>query len=192
MKKNAIIIVEGPQGAGKTTFTNFLREKMSGTDLYRLSGIKDRTETGHQKIKIKYEKLLEYMECCSDVNMIFDRTFFTNEIYSRLGYHEYSFTNTYNKLLEKLDNLNNLDQYDVYFVVLYLEDEAKYEERIKRSKHQYQKFEVESSIMQQREYLKMVDEIEKECKNIKVIRFNNDSEEIFDENISKYFSEYIK
>ena len=192
MKKDAIIIVEGPQGAGKTTFTNYLREKMSGTDLYRLSGIKDRTETGHQKIKLKYEKLLEYMECCSDVNMVFDRTFFTNEIYSRLGYHEYSFTNTYNQLLEKLDNLNNLDQYDVYFVVLYLEDEAKYEERIKRSKHQYQKFEVESSIMQQREYLKMADEIEKDCKNIKVIRFNNDSEEIFNENISKYFSEYIK
>ena len=26
--KDTIIIVEGPQGAGKTTFTNYLREKM--------------------------------------------------------------------------------------------------------------------------------------------------------------------
>lgn len=192
MKKDAIIIVEGPQGAGKTTFTNFLREKMSATDLYRLTGIKDRTETGHQKIKLKYEKLLEYMENCSDVNMIFDRIFFSNEVYSRLGYHDYSFTNTYNNLLDKLDNLKNNDEYDIFFVVLYLKDENKYEERLDRNKHQYQKFEIESSIMQQREYLKIADEIEKTCKNIKVIRFDNDTQEIFDNNIKKYFSDYIK
>ena len=52
--KDTIIIVEGPQGAGKTTFTNYLREKMSATDLYRLTGIKDKTETGHKKIEKKY------------------------------------------------------------------------------------------------------------------------------------------
>ena len=69
-------------------------------------------------------------------------------------------------LLNRLDNLKNLDKYDIYFVVLYLNDEAKYEERIKRNKHEYQKFAVESSIIQQREYLKMADEIEKTCKNI--------------------------
>ena len=34
--KDTIITVEGPQGAGKTTFTNYLREKMSATDLYIL------------------------------------------------------------------------------------------------------------------------------------------------------------
>ena len=27
--RDTIIIVEGPQGAGKTTFTNYLREKMT-------------------------------------------------------------------------------------------------------------------------------------------------------------------
>ena len=47
--KDTIIIVEGPQGTGKTTVTNYLREKMSATDLYRLSGIKDKTETGKEK-----------------------------------------------------------------------------------------------------------------------------------------------
>ena len=51
--KDTIIIVEGPQGAGKTTFTNYLREKMSATDLYRLTGIKDKTEAGHKKIEKK-------------------------------------------------------------------------------------------------------------------------------------------
>ena len=187
MEMDKIIIVEGPQGVGKTTFTNYLREKLSSTDLYRLSGIKDRTEEGHKKIKIKYEKLLEYMECCSDVNLLFDRTFFSNEVYSRLGYQKYVFADTYYSLLNKLDNLKNIDKYDIFFVVLYLEDENLYNERIKRDKHQYQKFEAESSIVQQREYLKIADEVEAKCKNIKVIRFENSTEEVFKENLNKYF-----
>ena len=51
--KDVIIIVEGPQGVGKTTFTNYLREHMAATDLYRLSGIKDRGETRSCKNKAK-------------------------------------------------------------------------------------------------------------------------------------------
>lgn len=192
MSKDVIIIVEGPQGVGKTTFTNYLRENMAATDLLRLSGIKDRTETGLAKIRLKYEKLIEYMENCSDINMIFDRTFFTNEIYSRLGYQKYSFKDTYQFLLSKLDNMKNISQYDIYLVIAYLQDESLYEKRIKRDKHQYQKFDVESSIIQQREYLKMADEVEKQTKNIKVIRFANDTPEIFEENIQKYFSKYFK
>ena len=192
MNKDVIIIVEGPQGVGKTTFTNYLREHMAATDLHRLSGIKDRGETGHAKIKLKYEKLIEYMENCSDINMVFDRTFFTNEVYSRLGYQNYSFAETYQSLLEKLDNMKNISQYDVYLVVTYLQDESLYEKRIKRDKHEYQKFEVESSVMQQREYLKMADEVEKQTKNIKVVRFANDTEEIFEENVRKYFGAYLK
>lgn len=56
--KDTIIIVEGPQGAGKTTFTNYLREKMSATDLYRLTGIKDKTEAGHKKNRKKISKII--------------------------------------------------------------------------------------------------------------------------------------
>lgn len=190
--KDVIIIVEGPQGVGKTTFTNYLREHMAATDLYRLSGIKDKTEAGLTKIRVKYEKLIEYMENCTDINMIFDRTFFTNEIYSRLGYNKHSFSETYNSLLQKLDNMKNIENYDVYLVILYLKDEELYEQRIKRQKHQYQKFEAQASVMQQREYLKMADEVEKEAKNIKVVRFANDDEAVFEENIQKYFGEYLK
>jgi hypothetical protein len=192
MSKDVIIIVEGPQGVGKTTFTNYLRENMAATDLYRLSGIKDREKTGLAKIKLKYEKLIEYMENCSDINMIFDRTFFSNEVYSRLGYQKYSFTDTYQDLLSKLDNMKNISKYDVYLVITYLEDESLYEKRIKRDKHQYQKFEIESSIKQQREFLKMADEVEAQTKNIKAIRFANDTQEIFEENIRKYFEKYFK
>ena len=114
--KDTMIIVEGPQGAGKTTFTNYLREKIPATDLYRLTGIKDKTITGHPKIRKKYLKLLEYIENCEDVNMVFDRTFFSEEVYSRLGFKEYSFHEIYEELLQKLDTLN----YEIYLVVLYL------------------------------------------------------------------------
>ena len=186
--KDTIIIVEGPQGAGKTTFTNYLREKMSGTDLYRLAGIKDKTETGLKKIEKKYLKLLEYIESCEDANMIFDRTFFTEEIYGRLGYKPYSFNETYTKLLAKLDSLN----YNIYFVVLYLGDTSVFEKRIKRNKHQYQSFNVESSINQQNEYLKMADEVEKSTKNIRVIRFNSDNSDTFIKQIDEQFGYLFK
>lgn len=181
--KDTIIIVEGPQGTGKTTVTNYLREKMSATDLYRLSGIKDRTETGKEKIRIKYEKLLDYVENCKDINMIFDRNFFSNEVYARLGYQNYSFADVYEKLLKRLDNIDA----NIYLVILYLEEEDAFRERLKRDKHEYQKFEVESSVIQQREYLKLADEVEKQTKNIKVIRFKTDNDGLFEERMDKYF-----
>ena len=88
--------------------------------------------------------------------------------------------------------MQNTDKYDIYLVMAYLQDESLYETRVKRDKHQYQKFEVESSILQQREYLKMADEVEKQTKNIKVIRFENDTQEMFEENVQKYFGKYFK
>lgn len=181
--KDTIIIVEGPQGVGKTTFTNYLREKIASTDLYRLTGIKDKTETGYSKIKRKYMKLLEYVENCEDVNMVFDRTFFSEEVYSRLGFKSYSFHDIYEELLAKLDTLN----FEIYFVVLYLEDTSKFEQRIKRDKCEYQKFEVESSIRQQEEYLKLADEIAKEAKNIKVLKINTDKDGAYKESIKENF-----
>lgn len=182
--KDSIIIVEGPQGAGKTTFTNYLREKIVPSDLYRLTGIKDKTETGYAKIKKKYLKLLEYVENCEDVNMIFDRTFFSEEVYSRLGFKTYSFNDLYKVLLNKLDSLN----FNIYFVVLYLKDTDEYKARIQRDKGEYQKFSVESSIKQQEEYLKLADEVEKNTKNIKVIRFDNSNSENYKEKINEQFN----
>ena len=186
---DVIIIVEGPQGAGKTTFTNYLREKMSATDLYRLTGIKDKTESGHMKIKRKYDKLIEYMKVCEDVNMVFDRTFFTNEIYSRLGYLEYDFSNTFNELLVKLDDITSAK---IYLIVLYLENEQEYINRIKRDKHQYQKFSLENSVNQQNEYLKLADEVKQKTKNINVIKFANDNKERTEKKLREIFGELLK
>ena len=180
--KDKIIIVEGPQGVGKTTFTNYLREKIAASDLYRLTGIKDKKITGLEKTKRKYEKLLEYMENCEDVNMIFDRTFFSEEVYGRLGYKEYSFSEVYKQLLKKLDSLN----FETYLIVLYLKNTEEYEKRIsERDKHEYQKFNLESSVNQQEAYLKLADEVGNEAKNIRIIKFDNSNSENYEEKIEE-------
>lgn len=168
--KNRLIIVEGPQGTGKTSLTNFLRENISSSNLYRLSGQKDKTVNGKKISESMYNALIDYLKVMQDVPMdvIFDRTFFTEEIYSRLGYKDYSFTDVYEELLQKLNSLN----YEIYFIVLYLQDTSIFNERLAREcHHNYQSFSLDNSVAQQNEYLKMCDEIENNPKNkIKVIR----------------------
>ena len=102
-----------------------------------------------------------------------------------MGYQKYNFADVYENLLNRLDNIDA----DIYLVILYLEEEAEFENRLKRDKHEYQKFEVQSSILQQREYLKLADEVEKQAKNIKVIKFNTDNDGKFEERMEKYFGE---
>ena len=46
MANSKLIVVEGAQGAGKTTITDYLRYSLSCTNLYRLSGTADSSETG--------------------------------------------------------------------------------------------------------------------------------------------------
>lgn len=159
MNKNRgnIIIIEGPQGVGKSTMANFLRDNLSSSNLYRLTGIKDKTKTGYQKNKTMYLNLLNYMETLeeTELNLLFDRTFFTEEVYTKLGFKDYSFDDVYERLLRKLSELD----FNIYFVVLYLNDTSIYEKRLARQHHQYQKFSIESSVKQQEEYLKLIDDI---------------------------------
>ncbi len=174
MSKSKIIIVEGAQGAGKTTITDYLRNTVKHTNLYRLSGVSDSTITGLEKSKKMYYDLLEYMEKLEnlDINLLFDRTFFTEENYCRLGKKDYSFTDVYNDLLDKFSKLD----FDIYYLTLYLEDESLYEERLKRDgkvEPAYAKFSGENSVLQQREYIRMADEIAEKYPNIKVFKIEN-------------------
>ena len=156
-KKGNIIIIEGPQGSGKSTMTNFIRDNLPGSNLYRLSGIQDKTKTGYEKNKPMYLGLINYMEALeeTELNLIFDRTFFTEQVYAKLGYKDYSFDDIYKRLLRKLSDLD----FNIYFVVLYLKDTNIYEQRLVRQHHQYQAFSKEKSINQQNEYLKLIDNI---------------------------------
>ena len=174
MANSKIIIVEGPQGAGKTTITDYIRKAIPYTNLYRLSGTADTTKTGKEKAKVMYEDLLDYIEKLQNksVNLLFDRTFFTEEVFCRLGFKEYSFTDVYNKLLARLAKLD----FDRYYITLYLSNEDEYVARLDRAgkaKVKYTKFEKQSSVNQQNEYLKLADEIKEKYKNIHVVNIDN-------------------
>ena len=185
MKKSKIIIVEGPQGTGKTTLSNFFRENLPGANLYRLSGQKDKTLTGKKYSVIMYNALIEYLQEMQVVpmDMIFDRTFFTEEVYSRLGYKEYSFSDAYQKLVEKLNALD----YDIYYISLYLKNIELFRERLDReSHHNYQSFSLENSFNQQKVYKDIAEELEKNTQ-INVIRMEMDDFEIAYDRIREMF-----
>lgn len=174
MARSKLIIVEGPQGAGKTTVTDYLRNTLKHTNLYRLSGVSDSTISGYEKSKKMYYDLLDYMKNMEnlDINLLFDRTFFSEENYCRLGKKDYSFTDVYNDLLEKFSKLD----FDIYYITLYLGNEGLYEDRLKRDgkvEPAYAKFSSENSILQQREYLKMADEIIAKYPEINVYKIDN-------------------
>lgn len=168
-----IIIIEGPQGVGKSTMANFLRDNLASSNLYRLTGIKDKTKTGYDKNKRMYLNLLNYMEELEDteLNLIFDRTFFTEQVYCLLGFKEYKFDDVYERLVQILNALD----FNIYYVVLYLNDTSIYEKRLKRQHHQYQAFSIESSVNQQNTYLKLADNL-KEA-NINVLKIATDNYE---------------
>lgn len=173
MKDNKLIIIEGPQGTGKSTLANYLRDTVASSNLYRLSGQKDKTATG-KEISIKmYKALLDYLKTMQDIpmNMIFDRTFTTEEVYARLGYKDYSFTDAYIMLSDILASLD----YDINYFSLYLRNTNLFEERLDRGPHhQYQAFSVENSVNQQNKYLEISDELD-QYKSIKVHRIAMDN-----------------
>lgn len=168
-----IIIIEGPQGVGKSTMANFLRDNLASSNLYRLTGIKDKTKTGYDKNKRMYLNLLNYMEELEDteLNLIFDRTFFTEQVYCILGFKDYRFDDVYERLVQKLNALD----FNIYYVVLYLEDTSIYEKRLKRQHHQYQAFSIESSVNQQNTYLKLADNLK--AANINILKIATDNYE---------------
>lgn len=173
--KPALIIIEGAQGVGKTTVTDYIRNKMPYTNLYRLSGHSDITKEGYNKSKKMYNDLFDYMKNLenTDVNLLFDRTFFSEEVYTRLGYKEYSFTDLYEELLVKLNNLD----FDIYYFVLSLKNVELFKERLDRkdkAKVKYVDFDISNSVKQQNMYLQTAKEVKEKCNNVKVYTLEND------------------
>ena len=173
--KPALIIIEGAQGVGKTTVTDYIRNKMPYTNLYRLSGHSDITKEGYNKSKKMYNDLFDYMKNLenTDVNLLFDRTFFSEEVYTRLGYKEYSFTDLYEELLVKLNNLD----FDIYYFVLSLKNVELFKERLDRkgkAKVKYVDFDISNSVKQQDMYLQTAKEVKEKCNNVKVYTLEND------------------
>ena len=114
-----------------------------------------------------YINLLEYIKKMENksINLVFDRTFFTEENYCRLGKKDYTFTDVYEKLLEEFSKLD----FEIYYITLYLKDVEKYHTRLDRkdkAAFKNSKFEAENSINQQRVYLEMAEEIQEEISTI--------------------------
>ena len=177
MANSKIIVVEGPQGAGKTTITDFLRHTLPYSNLYRMSGTADSTVAGKKKSEDMYVDLIEYIKKMENksINLIFDRTFFTEENYCRLGVKQYSFTDVYEKLLDEFANLD----FEIYYITLYLENENEYVERLKRDGKAVFKgaeFKAENSKKQQKIYLEMSDEIKAKYPNVNVLNVANDKD----------------
>ena len=109
------------------------------------------------------------------INLMFDRTFFTEENYCRLGVKQYSFTDVYEKLLDEFANLD----FEIYYITLYLENENEYVERLKRDGKAVFKgaeFKAENSKKQQKIYLEMSDEIKAKYPNVNVLNVANDKD----------------
>ena len=183
MEKNRLIIVEGPQGTGKTTLTNYLRDNIPSSNLYRLAGSKDKTIKGKIISQKMYYALHEYLKKMESIPMdlIFDRTFFTEQVYANLGYKEYEYIDLFEELVSALDKLN----YDIYLFLLYLEDTNLYKQRLDRKEHhKYQAFSIENSVNQQTEYLSIGNIVEKKSQ-IKVYPVAMDNFESAYEGIKK-------
>ena len=170
MANSKLIVIEGPQGAGKTTVTDFIRHKIPYTNLYRLNGTADSSPTGREKSKEMYTDLVDYIEKLQNksINLLFDRTFFTEEIYCRLGFKEYEFTDIYEELLERISKMD----FEIYYITLYLSDEDEFERRLAREgkgETKYAKFSKESSVKQQNAYLTLAKEIREKYESIHVV-----------------------
>ncbi|MBR2705576.1 MAG: hypothetical protein IKG14_02620 [Clostridia bacterium] len=177
MANSKIIIVEGPQGAGKTTITDYIRNVVPYTNLYRLSGTSDSSKQGKVKAVKMYEDLMNYMENLENmsINLLFDRTFFTEEIYCRLGFKAYSFTDEYEKLLERLSKMD----FEIFYITLYLKNTDEYKKRLQRegkANIKYAEFDIQSSINQQNAYLKMAEEIKSKYSIINVVNYDTSRE----------------
>ncbi len=175
MANSKLIVVEGAQGTGKTTYTDYIRHTLSYTNLYRLGGTSDNTESGFYKAKHMYEVLLDYIENLQNmsINLLFDRTFFSEENYCRLGKKAYSFTSAYNELLEKFSKLD----FEIFYITLYVENENVFNERLNRegkAAFKNSSFSIQNSIDQQNEYLKMAEEVKNKYPNIHVINVKTD------------------
>ncbi len=173
MSNNRLIIIEGPQGTGKTTLTNFLRDNISSANLYRLAGNKDKTVVGKYYSNKMYNSLLNYLYEMQDIPMdiIFDRTFFTEEVYARLGYKDYSFTDVYNRLVEGLYDLKG---YDKYYVLLYLKNVELFKKRLAReSHHNYQSFSLDNSVNQQNIYFDLYNDLDGEKINKEMLAMDD-------------------
>lgn len=154
-----IVVLEGPRGAGKSTVARLLRSAVEGSTLINLTGFKEDGDTGLKKIRMYYKSLHMYLELLStsneDFTIIFDRTFFSEMVYSPL-YKSYDFTTLYDYYCKDL--LRVADTLDIYFLTVW--DRDILGERLTRDKvalFGHVEESIDQSLSQQRSYQQLFD-----------------------------------
>lgn len=157
-----LIILEGPRGSGKSTVARELRNSIEGSTLINPTGFKDDGGQGLRKIISYYEAMEQYLKNLSSsietFCVIFDRTFFSEVVYSRI-YKQYDFSPAFewffNSMLAYTDEL--------YLFHMKLSNEEELRERLNRDKVQlFDKVEesVVQSTIQQQHYDQLFDGIQ--------------------------------
>lgn len=158
-----LIIVEGCQGSGKTTLTNFLRENIPYSQLFRLSG--NRFSGNNEDLfKGELKSFLNHMaiaDCLATIaytenNAILDRSFLSEAVYSRM-YRGGTFDKYLDDLVRKYESLKSL--YNVVLIRL-LVNPKNFDYRLNRDKAVFgvHKFDKEKSIQQQKVYYHLSNE----------------------------------
>lgn len=128
-----VIILEGPRGAGKSSVAQALRHSIEGSTLINLTGFKMRGPEGYNKISYYYRAWMELLSNMNgDYTLIFDRTFFSEMVYSTL-YKDYDFKSRYFELCEEL--MTTIGEIgDLYLFYLTVDDDEVLGQRLIRDK----------------------------------------------------------
>jgi deoxyadenosine/deoxycytidine kinase len=153
--KRKLVIVEGGIASGKSSLSYLLRENMKHTTMISLSSIYDDTSVNNF---LYHTNILNMLQDVDGSNFILCRSFLSNEIMSRLGHKSYNNKQNYDWLLDKLKFLNTY-YYDVKIIIL-ATTKQEFERRLsKRDKFELIEHTVNEALSQQREYLKIADEL---------------------------------
>ena len=153
--KRKLVIVEGGIGSGKSSLSHLLRENMKHTTMLSLSSIYQDTSVNNF---LYHVNILNMLMGIDTSNFILCRSFLSNEIMSRLGHKSYDNKQDYDWLLDKLRFLNTY-YYDVKIIIL-ASSKQEFERRLlKRDKFELIEHTVNEALIQQREYLKIADEL---------------------------------
>lgn len=146
MSKPYLIIVEGPQGVGKSALTTGLREKIPSTTLVRLAGTK---EVNSEHSFRNHKSVLDMVRANVglQMNFVFDRSYFSEDVYCRLGYKPYSFRGETKVLSDMLNALT--PDYQIFVILLGAREDV-LRERLLRDKPMYKgvEFSVANSMNQ--------------------------------------------
>ena len=155
MNKRKLVIIEGAIASGKSSLAHLLRENMKHTAMLSLSSTYNDSSVSSF---LYHTNMLNMVMDITNSNFVFCRSFLSNEIYARLGHKDYDNSENYEFLLDKLKFLARY-YYDVKIIIVGTTSKELEKRLSKREKFELVEHSVNEAMRQQREYLKMADEL---------------------------------